>query len=309
MRATPIGNEPASSVRTAVEPAALDAPRRRAVGARARAAAGGEVDEVGDEAAAAAVPLERGEHVVLDGQPAERLDPLERAAQPVARALDRRRRRDVAPVEDHAALVRRTDARDDVEQRGLAGTVRPDDPEHLTASASRLTPLRAAMPPNRTWIESRAPAPLGRLGTRLQGSCASGCAIRRRRREAILGRLRPAECLARTARRAPQSADGAGVGRGPAARAAVAGVVRCCRLAGRGVGEVVDGRGERFVEETLLVLREAPGVVPPSAVQVHVDAVTLRPRRRVEALRGAAPPPERGVDDRVRRSRRIRPRG
>ena len=39
-------------------------------------------EEVGGQSAAAAPPLESGEHVVRDREPAVRLDPLERAAQP-----------------------------------------------------------------------------------------------------------------------------------------------------------------------------------------------------------------------------------
>ena len=58
--------------------------RRRS---RSRRAAGREHDEVGEEPAATAVPLERGEHVVLDRQPSEGLDPLERASQAAAGAL------------------------------------------------------------------------------------------------------------------------------------------------------------------------------------------------------------------------------
>ena len=40
---------------------------------------------------------------------------------------------DVDALEEDAALVRRIDAVDDVEQRGLAGAVGPDDGEQLAA--------------------------------------------------------------------------------------------------------------------------------------------------------------------------------
>ena len=84
IRATPIGSDPAGSPAHRPEAAELEHVLDTLTADRLAAPTGREVDEVGEEAPTAAAPLERGEHVVLDGEPAEGLDPLERAAQPEA---------------------------------------------------------------------------------------------------------------------------------------------------------------------------------------------------------------------------------
>ena len=67
------------------EPAQLEHVRHALAPFALAAATSWKTEEVGREPAAASAPLERGEHVVRDREPAVRLDPLERAAQPGAR--------------------------------------------------------------------------------------------------------------------------------------------------------------------------------------------------------------------------------
>jgi hypothetical protein len=90
-----------------------------------------EPHEVGSEPATAAAPLQCRQHVVLDAQPSERLDALERAAQAEAGAPRRRPPQQVATEEPDASGVRCPRPGDDVEQRRLPRTVRADDAEHL----------------------------------------------------------------------------------------------------------------------------------------------------------------------------------
>src|SRR5581483_3937646 len=93
-------------------------------------------------------PPDRAEHVEaaaapgLPGQPdvlphaqvAEHARRLERAAQPGPRPPDRAVTGDVASVQFDPAGAGPQQAGDQVEQRGLAGAVRPDDAEHLPRS-------------------------------------------------------------------------------------------------------------------------------------------------------------------------------
>ena len=67
------------------------------------------------------------EHVVADAEGAERLEPLERAPDPEARALVRLDVGDVLAVEDDGAAVGRLQPGDHVEQRGLPRAVRTDE--------------------------------------------------------------------------------------------------------------------------------------------------------------------------------------
>ena len=80
-------------------------------------------------------------HVLLDRHVGEGLELLERAGD--AEAVDA-----VGPqaperpaFEPHVALVRRLEAGDQLEQRGLAGPVRPDDPEDLAGLGPERDPV------------------------------------------------------------------------------------------------------------------------------------------------------------------------
>jgi hypothetical protein len=69
-------------------------------------------------------------HVLGDGQVLEQLHQLIGAHQPALCDLALRQPGDVRAVEGDAALGRREEARDGVEQRGLAGAVRADHGEY-----------------------------------------------------------------------------------------------------------------------------------------------------------------------------------
>jgi hypothetical protein len=96
------------------------------------AAPGGRGDQVGQQAAPAAAPLEGGEHVVLDAQRAVHLGALEGAAHAPAGPPLGRVGGGVAPVEHDAARGGGLDARHDVEQRRLAGAVGAEQADDLT---------------------------------------------------------------------------------------------------------------------------------------------------------------------------------
>jgi hypothetical protein len=68
-----------------------------------------------------------GHHVFEDGERREERHVLERAGQPPARDLVRGHREEVAPVEPHGAVARLVEPAEHVEERGLAGAVRPDE--------------------------------------------------------------------------------------------------------------------------------------------------------------------------------------
>ena len=76
--------------------------------------------------------LRRHEDVLARSQAPERLEPLERAADPEPRPLVGLAARDVATVELDPARVRPEQPGDDVEQRGLAGPVGADQPGDVT---------------------------------------------------------------------------------------------------------------------------------------------------------------------------------
>ena len=88
MRASPIGSDADGSLAHCGQTAPLEHVGDLRAPLPLAAPPGGERDEVGDEAAAAAAPLERGEDVVLDREPAEGLHSLERAAKTLARPGD-----------------------------------------------------------------------------------------------------------------------------------------------------------------------------------------------------------------------------
>ena len=67
-------------------------------------------------------------HVLSDGEQTERLQALEGASQPLSRPLERCQARDVRAAEQDATSCRLLEAADHVEQRGLAGAVRADQP-------------------------------------------------------------------------------------------------------------------------------------------------------------------------------------
>ena len=75
--------------------------------------------------------LDRREHVVTRRQARRQTDRLERASKARARSPMRRPRGDLDPLEPDRAGRGPIDARDDIEQRGLAGPVRADDPVQL----------------------------------------------------------------------------------------------------------------------------------------------------------------------------------
>ncbi len=77
-------------------------------------------------ARAGRVEMRADRDVLAHGQPGERLHDLERARDAAPRKLVRRLAGDVGAVVEDAALGRREEARDDREQRGLAGAVRSD---------------------------------------------------------------------------------------------------------------------------------------------------------------------------------------
>ena len=71
--------------------------------------------------------MKSGDHVLQRGEMPEQPDFLERARDPVADALMRAQVRELDPVEGDGAGVRPVDAAHEIEQRRLAGAVRPDD--------------------------------------------------------------------------------------------------------------------------------------------------------------------------------------
>src|SRR5438067_5097022 len=93
---------------------------------------GGQADIAEDLAgapAAARVPADQ--HMLEHRHRAEQLDVLEGARDPAADDAVRRRAQQAAPVEDDLAVVRPVEPRDQVEDRRLAGAVRPDQPDDL----------------------------------------------------------------------------------------------------------------------------------------------------------------------------------
>src|SRR5262245_43374905 len=71
-------------------------------------------------------------HVLEHAHAEENLQVLKRARQAAARELFRRKRGHVLAAQAHAAGSGQVKARDEVEQRGLAGAVRTDDREDET---------------------------------------------------------------------------------------------------------------------------------------------------------------------------------
>ena len=78
------------------------------------------------------MPVGRGHDVLLDRHVQEQTERLERAGDTAARDPVRVEPDDRLPLEDDLAAVRRVDAGDQVEERRLAGAVRPDDADDLT---------------------------------------------------------------------------------------------------------------------------------------------------------------------------------
>ena len=105
--------------------------RSRALLLRARRA--GEPDRVRDDAPAH-VRVERNEQVLENAERRVQTRVLEAATDPARGALVRKQRQDVLALEEHATRDRRDESRDRVEQRGLAGAVRPDEPDDLPRS-------------------------------------------------------------------------------------------------------------------------------------------------------------------------------
>ena len=76
-------------------------------------------------------PEVREHEVVSDAQVVEGGGELERAHDSALHSLLRREARDVDPVVQNRAVVRREVAREQVEERRFTGAVRPDDPGNL----------------------------------------------------------------------------------------------------------------------------------------------------------------------------------
>src|SRR3546814_20860460 len=74
----------------------------------------------------------------------EQLDVLEGARDAGAGDPVRRQRGDIGAVEQQPALGRVVDAADQVEHRGLAGAIRPDDGEDLAAGDVETDPVDGA---------------------------------------------------------------------------------------------------------------------------------------------------------------------
>jgi hypothetical protein len=102
----------------------------RALAALAR----GQRDEIRQQPAAAATPLERDEDVLFDGQPSEHLLALERSSQPMSRAPGGAATRHVNAVEEHTARRRWTHAGQHVEQCRLPRAVRSDETEYFASA-------------------------------------------------------------------------------------------------------------------------------------------------------------------------------
>ena len=84
------------------------------------------VDVAPDVEAHRMLRLQRQPQVLVDRQAAEQVGDLERTGEALLADAVRRQALNVAAVEAHGAAVRRVQARDQVEQRGLAGAVRAD---------------------------------------------------------------------------------------------------------------------------------------------------------------------------------------
>ena len=87
--------------------------------------------------------------VLADRQVGEQVVPLEAAGEPLARAPVRRLARHVYSAQAHRAGVGDDLSRDDVEQRGLSGTVRADEPVALAGRELEGSPNRSP-PASRT---------------------------------------------------------------------------------------------------------------------------------------------------------------
>ena len=80
------------------------------------------------------VPVTADHHVLQHRHMRKNLQILKRARQPSPRELVRRKTGHCFAGEPDASVLRRVDARHQIEQRGLAGAVRPDDREYLAGS-------------------------------------------------------------------------------------------------------------------------------------------------------------------------------
>ena len=97
----------------------------------------GAATEAGRETAPRVADLARDAQVVAHRQVGEQLEPLERARDPEPGPLVRVEPAHVAAVEQDPARRRREHAGDDVEQRGLARAVGPDQAGDLARRARR----------------------------------------------------------------------------------------------------------------------------------------------------------------------------
>jgi hypothetical protein len=85
--------------------------------------------------------------VVENSHRADQLDVLERARDPATRDAVNRRAQQAPPVEAELTRVGLVQARDDVEERRLAGAIRPDQADDLPAR--RRADVVDPLPPKR----------------------------------------------------------------------------------------------------------------------------------------------------------------
>ncbi len=90
--------------------------------------------------------LDGGQDVLSDGEGAEQFEVLERPGDPQVGPQVGRQRGDVPPVEDDSAADRAGESAHDVEQRGLAASVRSDEPGDLAGRGRDADILQSRQP-------------------------------------------------------------------------------------------------------------------------------------------------------------------
>ena len=87
--------------------------------------------------------------IVHHAEIAEDAAELERARDAIACKLLRRKAGDDLPVKTDLACIGQDQAGNEIEQGGLAGTVRPDDADQFASGEIEIDPSTAINPPNR----------------------------------------------------------------------------------------------------------------------------------------------------------------
>ena len=126
-----MGSFPAGCARTSSSPHSSRTSSLRGPPRALPPASGRRRNQVGEQPAPAASPLQRDQHVLLDREPPEHLLALERAPDALPRPPRRAPTGDVATAVDHTPARRRPQPREHVEQGGLARAVRSDESEDL----------------------------------------------------------------------------------------------------------------------------------------------------------------------------------